>query len=110
VLRPVVVAVAGCHVSRSELRAQRTYWGALTDRSAGDEDEGQRRIQAASASRCNRPGSQLNVRVQADFFFVPIQLAEARPLAEQLGNSVHVTVSTICRISFVCTQARIETE
>jgi len=56
------------------------------------------------------PGSQLNVRVQADFRFVPIQLAEGRPLAEQLGNSVHVTVSTICRISFVCTQARIETE
>ena len=27
-----------------------------------------------------------------------------------LFNSVHVTVSTICRISFVCTQARIETE
>ena len=25
-------------------------------------------------------------------------------------NSVHVTVSTICRISFVCAQARIETE
>jgi hypothetical protein len=44
------------------------------------------------------------------FRFVPIQLAEGRPLAEQLGNSVHVTVSTICRISFVCTQARIETE
>src|SRR4029077_4774365 len=63
-----------------------------------------------AASRCNRPGSQLNVRVQADFRFVPIQLAEGRPLAEQLGNSVHVTVSTICRISFVCTQARIETE
>jgi hypothetical protein len=63
-----------------------------------------------AASRCNRPGSQLNVRVQADFRFVPIQLAERRPLAEQLGNSVHVTVSTICRISFVCTQARIETE
>jgi len=48
-----------------------------------------------AASRCNRPGSQLNVRVQADFRFVPIQLAEGRPLAEQLGNSVHVTVSTI---------------
>jgi len=63
-----------------------------------------------AASRCNRLGSQLNVRVQADFRFVPIQLAEGRPLAEQLGNSVHVTVSTICRISFVCTQARIETE
>ena len=63
-----------------------------------------------AASRCNRPGSQLNVRVQADFRFVPIQLAERRPLAEQLGNSVHVTVSTICRISFVCTQAWIETE
>jgi hypothetical protein len=27
-----------------------------------------------------------------------------------LFNSVHVTVSTICRISFVCAQARIETE
>ena len=38
-----------------------------------------------AASRCNRPGSQLNVRVQADFRFVPIQLAEGRPLAEQLG-------------------------
>jgi hypothetical protein len=35
---------------------------------------------------------------------------EEHPLAEQLGNSVHVTVSTICRISFVCTQARIEKE
>ena len=63
-----------------------------------------------AASRCNRPGSQLNVRVQADFRFVPIQLSEGRRLAEQLCNSVHVTVSTICRISFVCTQARIETE
>ena len=50
------------------------------------------------------------VRAQPDFRFVPIQLSEGRPLAEQLGNSVHVTVSTICRISFVCTQARIETE
>ena len=29
--------------------------------------------------------SQLNVRVQADSRFVPIQLAEGRPLAEQLG-------------------------
>ena len=38
-----------------------------------------------AASRCNRPGSQLNVRVQADFRFVPIQLAEGRPLAEHLG-------------------------
>ena len=38
-----------------------------------------------AASRCNRPGSQLNVRVEADFRFVPIQLAEGRPLAEQLG-------------------------
>ena len=27
-----------------------------------------------------------------------------------LFNSVHVTVSTICRISFVCAQARIEAE
>ncbi len=27
-----------------------------------------------------------------------------------LFNSVHVTVSTICRIGFVCAQARIETE
>jgi len=25
-------------------------------------------------------------------------------------NSIHVTVSTICRISFACTQGRIETE
>jgi hypothetical protein len=40
-----------------------------------------------AASRCNRPGSQLNVRAQADFRLVPIQLAEGRPLAEQLGNS-----------------------
>jgi len=27
-----------------------------------------------------------------------------------LFSSVHVTVSTICRISFVCAQARIEAE
>ena len=53
-----------------------------------------------AASRCNRLGSQLNVRAQPDFRFVPIQLSEGRPLAEQLCNSVHVTVSTICRISF----------
>ena len=32
----------------------------------------------------------------------------AREAALLLFNSVHVTVSTICRISFVCAQARIE--
>jgi hypothetical protein len=33
-----------------------------------------------------------------------------REAALLLFNLVHVTVSTICRISFVCAQARIETE
>jgi hypothetical protein len=33
-----------------------------------------------------------------------------REAALLLFNSVHVTVSTICRISFACAQARIETE
>jgi hypothetical protein len=33
-----------------------------------------------------------------------------REAALLLFNSVHLTVSTVCRISFVCTQARIETE
>ena len=60
---------------------------------------------------CSRGCRFVSKRDRRGYFrFVPIQLAERRPLAEQLGNSVHVTVSTICRISFVCTQARIETE
>ncbi len=33
-----------------------------------------------------------------------------REAARLLFNSIHVTVSTICRISFACTQGRIETE
>jgi len=60
---------------------------------------------------CSRGCGFVSKRDRRGYFrFVPIQLAEGRPLAEQLGNSVHVTVSTICRISFVCAQARIETE
>jgi hypothetical protein len=48
-------------------------------------------------------------RVQVEILRM-VSVEAAREAALLRFNSVHVTVSTICRISFMCAQARIETE